>query len=118
MKIIEMTRADWLAEGKRLFGEDFKKWKFICPVCGNVQCGQDFLDVGCKAAAERVYFSCIGRVITDGRPIGTMMQKQTTVPCDYTGGGLFRLNPIHVTNDEGKVVEVFAFAREAINAAA
>lgn len=27
---------EWQAEGKRRFGEDVKKWRFVCPMCGHV----------------------------------------------------------------------------------
>lgn len=25
---------DWLNEGRRLFGNDVRKWRFVCPMCG------------------------------------------------------------------------------------
>ena len=36
------TREEWLAEGQKLFGDDYTKYRFKCPKCGNVASGQDF----------------------------------------------------------------------------
>ena len=55
----KLTHAEWLAEGKRRFGEDFNKWRFVCPVCGFVQSVQDYKDAG--APQDAVAFSCVGR---------------------------------------------------------
>ena len=40
------TAAEWLAEGERLFGPDYTKWRFKCPHCGRVTTGQEFKDAG------------------------------------------------------------------------
>ena len=30
------TLAEWRAKAAELFGDDFMKWKFVCPVCEHV----------------------------------------------------------------------------------
>jgi hypothetical protein len=54
------------------------------------------------------YFNCIGRYdgIHGDVPLGTKPG-----PCNYTGGGLFNLNPIAVIHPETeRILHVFAFA--------
>jgi hypothetical protein len=101
--INQYTHKEWLEEAARLFGENSKNWKFVCPSCCHVASVADWKAVG--AEAGEVAFSCVGR----------HMEKASTIfekpgPCNYAGGGLFRLNPITVTDDEGNVHSVFAFA--------
>ena len=84
-----MTKDKYFAEGKRLFGGDMTKWRFVCPVCGHVASMQDYIDAG---ADDMTGFSCIGRVI-GGRDAFT---EKGQGPCNYAGGGLFRLSPIQI----------------------
>lgn len=93
--------AEWTAEGVRLFGENQMLWKFVCPSCGHVASVQEWKDVG--ASERHVAFSCVGRwmetkIALFGKP----------GPCDYAGGGLFRLNPVHIV---GREDNVFQFAQ-------
>ena len=108
----KLTHAEWLAEGKRRFGGDFKKWRFVCPVCGFVQSAQDYYDAGAPSAA--VAFSCVGRWRKDAQDAMTASPAFTTGarPCNYTGGGLFRLNPVIVVMDDGSESQAFEFAKE------
>lgn len=32
---VVMTQEEWLAEGKKRFGENFMCWNFRCPMCGH-----------------------------------------------------------------------------------
>ncbi len=68
------TKEEWLAEGERLFGKDFTKYKFRCPKCGNVASGQEFKDAGAKP--NDIYCNCIGRFVK-GKG------------CDWAAYGLF-----------------------------
>jgi len=99
---------DWRAEGVRRFGEDHMKWRFVCPSCGHVQTPADYKAV--NAPERAVAFSCIGRR-TPGAT-GEIGQKGKG-PCNYAGGGLFRLNPIRVV-DGSATHEVFEFAAEVL----
>lgn len=99
---ITMTAAEWQAEGVKRFGPDQMLWRFVCPSCGHVASVQDWKNVG--ASERQVAFSCIGRHIEGSKDI-----FGKPGPCNYAGGGLIGLNPVHVT--EGNVVhELFAFA--------
>ncbi len=98
------TRADWLAEGAALFGDDQMAWRFVCPSCEHVASVQDWKDA--KAPEGTVAYSCVGRYTGATK---TIFQKPG--PCNYAGGGLFGLNPVRVIDDEGKEHNVFAFAK-------
>lgn len=84
-----MTREEWEAEGQRRFGADMMKWRFVCPSCGYIASTQDWKDVG--AGSHEVAFSCIGRHLHGAKDI-----FQKPGPCNYSGGGLFDLNPVDV----------------------
>lgn len=97
-----MTREEWYAEGRRRFGDDVMKWKFVCPACGHVASVQDYKDAGAPEGA--VAFSCIGRYLPNAKQA---FSPKGPGPCTYAGGGLFRLNPVKL---EGRKDGVFAFA--------
>lgn len=91
---------DWIAEAKRRFGDDVKRWRVVCPSCKTEQSVQDFLDVGVPAPAfgGSVGYSCIGRFV-EGKG------------CDWTLGGLFKIHEVEVERD-GERTPVFDFAPE------
>lgn len=95
-----MTRNEWYAEGTRLFGKDVMKWRFVCPSCGHIATVQDWHDAG--ADEDIVAFNCIGRSLPER---SEAFGGKGTGPCNYTGGGLFNINPIRVGGQR-----VFAFA--------
>lgn len=103
--MIAMTHAEWIAEGSRLFGFDPLKWRFVCPSCGYVATVQEWKDAG--AGEGEVAFSCVGRH-TNADDAATFQRKGG--PCQYAGGGLFKLNPVEVTMPDGRVIQSFAFA--------
>lgn len=104
-----MTVSEWRAEGARRFGPDPLNWRFICPICHHIASVSDWKAAG--ATEGEVAFSCVGRR-TGGRQA---FEEQGPGPCNYAGGGLFRLNPQPVINEEGKTQHVFAFAPEISN---
>ena len=105
-----MTNQEWQEEGVVLFGSDQMQWRFVCPVCGFAQSVQDYKDAGAPEGA--VAFSCIGRWRDGARDAFTgkgdvrLAHPVVTGPCNYSGGGLLRLNPVDV---DGR--KVFAFAQ-------
>jgi predicted RNA-binding Zn-ribbon protein involved in translation (DUF1610 family) len=100
-----------LAEGRELFGRDIMKWKFRCPMCGHVASVQDFKDAGADNPNDS-FQECIGRYrgagspgAPDGNPNG----------CNWAAYGLFGIPNNKgrlVMAEDGKVLEVFDFARE------
>lgn len=102
MKIIEMTEAEWNAKGEALFGADRMKWKFVCPSCGYTATPADWKDAG--ATEGEVAFSCVGRHMEESGDFG-----KKPGPCNYAGGGLFKLNPVHITAGD-QVHQMFDFA--------
>jgi len=95
-----MTVEEWKAEGIRRFGPDQRNWRFKCPSCGYIASIREWKEAGAPESA--VAFSCVGRWMKEHGQIWEGKQ-----PCNYAGGGLFRLNPVKVGDDE-----VFAFADE------
>jgi hypothetical protein len=98
------TLAEWRAEAERRFGEGHKQWAFICPVCKYRTTIADWLAAGAKEG--EVAFSCVGRHRNGRSAFG----GKGPGPCDYAGGGLFKLNPITVIVEDGSARQVFAFA--------
>ena len=88
----EYTKAEWLAEGTRLFGNDARSWRFRCPKCGNVATGKEFEDAG--GQPNDIYQKCIGRLVPDKG-------------CDWAAFGLFDICKVHVDG-----IPVFEFAPE------
>jgi hypothetical protein len=107
MEIIKMTREEWEAEGKKRFGENFKNWKFKCPVCKYVASAEDYL--AANAPESHIGISCIGRSIPDEvyKAFGSNKKGVKKGPCDYAGYGLFQLNPIEII---GENIRAFEFA--------
>lgn len=107
MATTQMTLQEWEDEGTRLFGPDKMAWRFKCPCCGHVATPADWEKAGAKENA--VAFSCVGR--WQGAKREAFGEGEG--PCNYAGGGLFRLNPVIVTAPDGKTQSVFAFAEPA-----
>ena len=101
-----MTFAEWKIEGERKFGSDTAKWAFECPACHFVQTVEMCRAAGVPEAS--IGFSCIGR--WSGAKREAFTPKQTNGPCNYAGGGLFRINPVRVEFPDGMVMDAFAFA--------
>ena len=119
MDILEMTYDDWMAEGKRRFGEDLAKWKFVCPVCGHIAAVEDFKPHSAAGATPNsATCECIGRYVHGSKAFGP--DGKVVGPCDYAGYGLFRLSPVRVSSAPGTTGEYvrhcFAFAEEVARA--
>lgn len=106
---------DWIADGTKRFGENRRNWRFVCPLCDYEASAQDWLDLG--ASQGSIGFACVGRWYPDDKPVQGAFggQKKKGQPCDYTGGGLFALNPIRVVTDDDKVIDCFNFAEKPQN---
>ena len=103
--VTRYTVAEWRAEAVRRFGENPLDWKFVCPSCGHVAKVSDWKDAGAKDT--NAGFSCVGRWL-DASDENTF--KNQGGPCQYAGGGLFRINPVIVTREDGEEADFFAFA--------
>jgi hypothetical protein len=103
MPLDPMTVVEWRTEAIRRFGPDPLNWRFACPVCHHVASVSDWKAAG--ATEGEAAFSCVGRWTGGRQAFG-----EGTGPCNYAGGGLFRLNPQPVIDEEGKTHHVFAFA--------
>lgn len=104
-KELRYTLNEFVARGTELYGEDRTKWKFICPMCGQVHTYEDFIKYVDKDTADGMMgFSCIGRVMPKCYEMG-----ENKAPCNYTGGGLFRFNPV-IIEFADKEQQYFNFA--------
>lgn len=104
---IKMTAAEWQAEAVRRFGKDASAWRFVCPVCKHVASVADWEAAGAPEGA--IAFACVGRWRQGARDA---FGGKGPGPCNYTGGGLFGLNPVTVV-DGNSEHRMFAFAEVA-----
>lgn len=107
---IEITLEQWQEEGKRLFGDDVKKWTFVCPACGHVSTVQDFLDVG--AAVNDAYNVCIGR--KNGKGADGMEGMDKGNGCNWAAYGLFGTlgKGTTVITPKGDKTDIFDFYKK------
>ena len=104
-----ITSKEWRSEGESLFGPNMMDWKFICPVCGHIAAGHDWKAAG--STPNAIGFSCVGRWLDSKRDA---FEGKGNGPCNYAGGGLFKMNPVTVTPDDGgEPITMFEFARAA-----
>ncbi len=99
------THEEWLQRAEQLFGADAHAWRFVCPVCKHVAAAADWKAAGAPQGA--VAFSCVGRWLPTAR---SAFDGKGPGPCNYTGGGLFALNPVTVVFPDGATHSVFDFA--------
>lgn len=71
---MEYTINEWQAELRRRFGDKPENYRFVCPHCGRVNRGSEFIERG--AHADDVAQMCIGRV-------------EKGLGCDWVAYGLF-----------------------------
>lgn len=106
MEIVTMTKEEWLEKGRTLFGDNFMKWRFVCPSCGHIQAVEDFEPYKNQGATpDSARFNCIGRY--NGHGNVDMLSDRS--PCNYTNGGLIQLAPVKVMTG-GEESWSFAFA--------
>ena len=103
-----MTYDEWVEKGIARFGANKMDWKFKCPSCDYVASMRDYKEAGAPVGA--VAFSCIGRYKLAQQEAFTEGLKKGTAPCNYTGGGLFNINPVLVIDDDGEEHSMFDFA--------
>lgn len=101
------TYSEWLQEGRKRFGEDIKKWKFVCPACGHIQSVSDFVSLGLDP--NNAFQECIGRHNGNAKPA----HEHSVDGCDWCSYGLFGTlgKGIIVITEDGKQMEVFDFAQ-------
>lgn len=93
--ITVLTKEEWLARGKHLFGEDITKWRFVCPGCGHIQSVEDFRQYKERGAQpDSARKECIGRYY-GGR---SWAFGKAGSPCDYAGYGLMNICPVKVVD--------------------
>ena len=93
-----MTKGEWLDKGRKLFGPDISKWRFVCPICKNVASVDDYRQYKSQGATpESATHNCIGRYTENPRrAFGDNPKETPEKPCDYSGYGLFNFCPVEV----------------------
>jgi hypothetical protein len=100
-----ITVDEWVKEGNELFGPDRTQWRFVCPSCGHIAMAKDWIEAGSEEG--EIAFSCVGRHMKNSADICSDKK-----PCNYAGGGLFRLNPVTVIIPDGKSIRLFEFDKK------
>ena len=90
----EINLDQWVKEAQKNFGEDTLQWEFICPSCGHVQKGEDFLPL--CVDTQNAFNNCIGRF------------NDKKVGCNWSLGGLFQIHKTVVIKN-AKPIPVFEF---------
>ena len=103
---MKLTQKEWNEKGTKLFGENYKDWKFKCPSCERVTATHEFEQFKDKGATPNsAYQECIGRY-TGGR--------SGPHKCDWCAYGFLRGPHVVVAEDDGTEIPVFPFAEEDI----
>lgn len=116
-ELTRLTHEEWLADGERLFGHDFLRWRFVCPVCKHVAAVTAFAPYKDQGATpQSATCECIGRYQRDScKAFGDDSGKAPKRPCDYAGYGLLKLSPVLVVFPDGSEQQSFAFDEQEVN---
>jgi hypothetical protein len=108
-----ITWSDWLAAGRRRFGDDIADWAFICPVCGRRQTIRDFEKKSIPYAFAHVYHRCISFFEKDSL-CGFGCSDQQPQKISWTPSITRRLHEVEVLHS-ARYVPAFKFAKPAVN---
>lgn len=98
--------SEWYDQAEKRYGKNASAWRFRCPVCKTPQSVNEFPVL--REHTDMIAFSCVGRLLPKKRD--ALSKQKGRGPCNYAGGGLFRLNPIHIRFDDGTIHTAFDFA--------
>lgn len=97
-----ITLEEFHAELKAQGVKSHEDVAFVCPMCGTVQSGKDFIAEGAGKNFDEVEkyvgFSCIGRFTGAGSP----RKRPDGSSCNWTLGGLFKLHTLEVVTPDEK----------------
>lgn len=80
-----IPRAEWLAEGERLFGtRDPRTWRFRCPSCGHVQTWAAWEALKHPDPARVLGYTCIG-ALRGGPGVVEVGQPDRGSGCRFAG---------------------------------
>lgn len=103
-KIIRYESQEaWEAEGRKRFGDDWMKWRFICPMCGHIASVEDFKAAGASDLND-AFQCCLGRFTGKGAP-----KKGDSSGCNWTVNGFLKIGGAYVMHN-GKEILIFDFA--------
>lgn len=106
--MITIKHEDWINEAMERYPNS-SKISFKCPVCGHSATLEEYKLAGAKDG--QIGFVCIGRFLNaHKKAFGSSHENVPNGPCDYSGGGLFRLNPIRVLFKDGTHSDYFDFS--------
>jgi len=96
-----LSWAEWMEEGRRLFGPDRQNWAFRCPACGCRQNALDFIRRRIDPRG-RVFMTCFGRFL----PVS---EDPWVIRCRFSLEGLPQFSRVVVVY-EGREIPVFEYA--------
>ena len=101
---MEYTIPEWQAELRRMFGSRPENYRFVCPHCGRVNRGKEFIDAGMKA--DDVAQACVGRIEGLGGcnwvaygMFGTLGKGDTIIMLDGKRKAVFAMDRSGLTAD-------------------
>lgn len=102
-----LTRDEWFALGKKLYGDNVEDWRVRCPMCSHIATVKDFKEAGADGP-DSAFVECLGRYTGKSSPV-----KGDSSGCNWAAYGLFG-----IPNDKAYIVmfpdgdksEVFPFA--------
>ena len=97
------SKEAWEAEGRRRFGNDFMKWRFVCPMCGHIASVEEFKAVGASSPND-AFQCCLGRFTGKGAP-----KEGDSSGCNWTVNGLFKVGGASVVHN-GNEILIFDYA--------
>jgi len=84
----KISKEAWNALGEARFGKNYADWRWICPCCGRVNSGSEFIKFG--ESPTRGATICIGRV--NGKGVSGMgvakKDRHCETGCDWAAGGI------------------------------
>lgn len=103
--MLRIKQKDFFEKCRDIYGDDWRKYKLICPMCDTPQSAEDFMKagVGIEDIPKYLGFSCIGRFTGKGTPT----EKNKGNGCNWTLGGLFSLHKVEVIMGDGTVYPSF-----------
>lgn len=118
-----MTVEEFKVEARKRFGEKARTWKYVCPMCGTIQSGQQVWDalinqnsgkeVEINTVLSSLGFCCIGRYTGQGDEgiAAHGRGEKWDKGCNWTLGGLLRLHTLEIVMPDGKRIPSFELAK-------
>lgn len=116
LKNREINYEQWYAEGVKLFGNNVREWRFVCPMCERITAVKEWNKFGDRGDGM-AGFSCIGRLFPKTQSAfntgSAELIRNNAIGCDYAGGGLFCMSPVKVIDKDTYAFEFAPAVKDA-----